>query len=194
MKPRAQSMLTALTILAIGACVAMIGCARSDTIRIEGSAPSAAKVAGTPAAEDSGTGAPEVNVVSLLRADPHVREKKELRACSPEDGGTYPVEASYAALTGKESTDLVVNVSTCTDGVGVGSYVYRAVGSRYVNVFADEQPPVWAQASGRQLEVTRQDYGASDPVDQPSGETVTTYEWNDGMFEKIGSTSTDYGK
>ena len=136
----------------------------------------------------------KADVVRLLKSDPAVGVKNELRACNG-DGESYPLEVTFAALTGKDGSDLVVNVSTCADGLGVGSYVYRLVGGRYVNVFAAEQPQVWAQLSGRgELEVRQQNYLASDPVYDPSSETVTTYRWNGRAFEKIAVTRNDYGK
>lgn len=212
--------------VAIGAAVALVGCAKSDGVRVEGSAPSNAATpvsvtapvpgqshaedvptdpeteadtdaypASPPATEREGTPlpAPKLNVVELLKRDPTVKVKTELRACNG-DGVSYPLETTYADLTGDGGTDLVVNVSTCTDGLGVASYVYRVVDGRYVNVFAAEQPQVWAQISENHLKVAQQNYLASDPVYDPSSETITTYRWNGRGFEKIAETRNDYGK
>ncbi|MGO4423361.1 hypothetical protein AB4Z54_32900, partial [Streptomyces sp. MCAF7] len=37
----------------------------------------------------------------------------------------YPIDVAYGRLTGSAASDLVVNVMTCTEGFGLGSYVYR---------------------------------------------------------------------
>lgn len=93
-------------------------------------------------------------MVHLVKRDPKVARdiRDSLAACPAPSAGVparpsaasvdpYPVDRRAGRLTGKDATDLVVNVSTCADSVGIGSYVYRRVDGGYVNVFADEQPP-----------------------------------------------------
>ncbi|MGQ4516974.1 hypothetical protein [Streptomyces sp. DW26H14] len=69
-----------------------------------------------------------VDPVSLLRADPQVssRVKNSLKPCGSD---SYPVNTSYGDLTGGSRPDIVINVTTCKDSIGIGTYVYRATGS-----------------------------------------------------------------
>ena len=76
-----------------------------------------------------------VDAVQLVKRDPRVSERvrTDLKPCT---GDEYPVDASYGTLTGGSSADVVVNVMTCGDAVGVGTYVYRARSDgTYQNVF-----------------------------------------------------------
>lgn len=229
MSRRSWAVFSAVVVAALGVVAAVLGCAKPEGVRIEGSAPTSAStlaavppVPTVPAPEPRPDGAgqspspgeggaveadppgavgpesastmsafPSVDVVELLRSDPSVKVKNELRSCRG-DAGSYPLEATYASLTTERGTDLVVNVSTCADGVGVGAYVYRKVGGAYVNVFAAENPPVWAQTADGTLEVAQQTYGDDDPVFDPSGETITTYRWNGHFFEQIAKSAYDY--
>ena len=99
-----------------------------------------------------------VDAVRLLKADPEVSAavKRDLQAVL---GDEYPVDMSYGKLTGGSADDIVVNVLTCGDAVGVGSYVYRGQGGAYENVFAAEEPPVYAEIDRGDLVVTQQVYG-----------------------------------
>ncbi|MEV6397292.1 hypothetical protein AB0M39_21385 [Streptomyces sp. NPDC051907] len=117
-----------------------------------------------------------VDAVQLLKDDPKVsdRVKADLEPCTPD---TYPVDTSYGNLTGGDSPDVVVNVLTCGDAVGMGTYVYRDSGGKFENVFAAEQPAVYSAIDRGDLVVTRQVYAKDDPVSEPSGEEVTTYRW-----------------
>jgi hypothetical protein len=89
----------------------------------------------------------------------------------------YPIDVAYGRLTGSAASDLVVNVMTCTEGFGLGSYVYRKVDGTYENVFADERPPVYADTTKGSLRVTKLIYTSNDSVCCPSSEDVTTYRW-----------------
>lgn len=84
-----------------------------------------------------------MNAVKLVMGDPKVSRqfKDDLKPCT---GDEYPIDTSYGTLTGGSAADVVVNVMTCGDSVGVGTYVYqrRADGS-YGNVFATEVPAVY---------------------------------------------------
>jgi hypothetical protein len=130
--------------------------------------------------------------VSVVRADHRVdgEIRAALASCARHD--TFPVDAHYGHLTGGSTPDLVVNVSTCADGVGVGVYVYRMRDGRWTDVFADERPPVAAQVSGSTLKVTHQVYGTQDPVSDPSGEDVTTYRWTGTVFTRVSTVHREY--
>jgi hypothetical protein len=137
-----------------------------------------------------------VDAVRLVKTDPRVSAevKRELKPCVADE---YPVDVSYGSLTGGSAEDVVedvvVNVLTCGDAVGVGSYVYRREGGRYQNVFTAEEPPVYAEIDRGDLVVTKQVYEEDDPVSSPSGENVVTYRWSSGRFVEKFRTHNDYG-
>lgn len=132
-----------------------------------------------------------VNAVRLVRQDPQVSAavKRALKPCS---GDEYPVDVSYGDLTGGSAEDVVVNVLTCGDAVGVGSYVYRRENGAYQNVFKSEESPVYAEIDRGDLTVTKQVYEKGDPVSDPSGENVITYRWVSGRFVQEDYHHTDY--
>jgi hypothetical protein len=147
----------------------------------------------------------KTDALALIKKDPKVSEhlKANLKPCTksatkdatqdatpgagkdaPQDAkkGTtkspgYPIDVAYGRLTGSTASDLVINVMTCTEGFGLGSYVYRKVGGTYENVFADERPPVYADTTKGSLRVTKLIYASNDSVCCPSSEDVTTYRW-----------------
>ncbi|WP_328837620.1 hypothetical protein [Streptomyces europaeiscabiei] len=130
-------------------------------------------------------------VVRMVRADPEVSRtvKSDLKPCVADE---YPVDVTYGDLTGSSADDLVVNVMTCADAVGVASYVYRAEKGEYRSVFLSEQPPVYAEIDRGDLLVTRQLYENGDPSSYPSSEEVTTYRWIKDSFVQRSSTRTEY--
>ncbi|MFV0134461.1 hypothetical protein ACLGIH_14675 [Streptomyces sp. HMX87] len=132
-----------------------------------------------------------VDAVRLVQGDPRVSAevKRELKPCV---GDEYPVDVSYGELTGGSVEDVVVNVLTCGDAVGVGSYVYRETDGRYENVFKAEDPPVYAEIDRGDLVVTKQVYEEGDPVASPSGEHVITYRWSGDRFDEQYRTQNDY--
>ncbi len=134
-----------------------------------------------------------VDAVRLVKADPKVSAevKRELKPCVADE---YPVDVSYGELTGgsESAEDVVVNVLTCGDAVGVGSYVYREEDGAYQNVFKAEEPPVYAEIDRGDLVVTKQVYEKGDPVSSPSGENVITYRWASGRFDEEFRTHNDY--
>lgn len=141
---------------------------------------------------DGGGDHPSVDeVVRMVRADPEVSKtvKSDLKPCVADE---YPVDVTYGNLTGGSGDDLVVNVMTCTDAVGVASYVYRSEKGRYRSVFLSEQPPVYAEIDRGDLLVTRQLYENGDPSSYPSSEEVTTYRWIKDGFVERSSTRTEY--
>ncbi|MGW1784426.1 hypothetical protein ACWCQQ_35730 [Streptomyces sp. NPDC002143] len=187
-----QAAITAMSVLAALALF-VSACATGGTgARDEGPAHSDA-VAGAAA---SPTAAPttlpdRTNAVQLIKDDPEVSAevKRELTPCV---GDEYPVDVAYGDLTGGSGHDLIVNVLTCGDAVGVGSYVYRENGGGYENVFQAEEPPVYAEIDRGDLVVTKQVYAKGDPVSSPSGENVITYRWASGRFVKQFSWHNDY--
>ncbi|MFB7292552.1 hypothetical protein [Actinacidiphila glaucinigra] len=211
----------AAAVAVCGALVAVTGCRDAGGVREEGTAavasPAPASPSASPPAPDahplgSGRSADPrttdakaaADVVHLVKRDPKVARdiRDSLVACPTPSAGVaarpsapvdpYPVDRRSGRLTGKDATDLVVNVSTCADSVGIGSYVYRRVDGGYVNVFADEQPPVFAEIGDGTLKVTHQVYEPQDAVSNPSGEDVTTYRWNGNRFEEVSFSHRDY--
>ncbi|MDO0935337.1 hypothetical protein QQY66_28055 [Streptomyces sp. DG2A-72] len=133
-----------------------------------------------------------LDAVRMVQDDPTVSAgvKRELKPCI---GDEYPVDVSYGDLTGGPSQDVVVNVLTCGDAVGVGSYVYREEDGRYENVFKAEEPPVYAEIDRGDLVVTKQVYEKGDPVSSPSAQYVITYRWlASGRFTEEDRTRNDY--
>ncbi|MFD4633626.1 hypothetical protein [Streptomyces sp. NPDC058473] len=137
--------------------------------------------------------AKKVDAVRLVKNDPQVSPaiKRDLKPCA---GKAYPVDVSYGNLTGGSVSDVVVNVLTCGDAVGIGSYVYRAQGDKYENVFKAEEPAsVYAEIDRGDLVVTKQLYAKGDSVAYPSGEEVITYHWSTNRFTESGRTHNDFG-
>lgn len=191
-------LMSAGTIVLVGTAVFAVGCATGGTgLRDGGPARTdpVSKTAPTDTApaSASGSGAPlkKVDPVALLMADPRVSSevKRDLKPCT---GKEYPVDVSYGKVTGGPVTDIVVNVLSCADALGRGSYVYRADGGTYENVFSDEQPPVYAEIDRGDLVVTKQVYGKSDTLAYPSGEDVITYRWNGERFTEQDRVHSEY--
>ncbi|MEW2073613.1 hypothetical protein ACFZAG_03475 [Streptomyces sp. NPDC012403] len=190
----ARAASTATAVLAAAVLFAA-GCGTGGTgARDEGPA-HADSVASAPAAASvQPSRTPDrVDAVRLIKADPAVSAevKRELKPCVADE---YPVDVSYGNLTRGAVDDVVVNVLTCGDAVGVGSYVYREQGGAYVNVFSAEEPPVYAEIDRGDLVVTKQVYDRGDPVSSPSGENVITYRWGPGRFAEEYRTHNDYGQ
>ncbi|MGA4934827.1 hypothetical protein ACPCBC_32345 [Streptomyces incarnatus] len=135
----------------------------------------------------------KVDAVQLLKGDPAVSAavKRELKPCS---GSEYPVDVSYGDLTASPVDDVVINVLTCADAVGIGSYVYRDDAGTFKNVFRTEESPVYAEIDQGRLSVTRQYYEKGDPISSPSGEIVTPYSWKADRFTPGKSVRNEYSK
>lgn len=125
----------------------------------------------------------QVNPVRLIKEDPKVskRIKSDLKPC----GNDYPVDTSYGNITGGTQPDVVVNVMSCVDSVGVGTYVYRMSGTSYENVFMVEEPAVVSAIDRGDLVVTKQIWVENDPAEEPSAEELTTYHWTSGKFAQL---------
>ncbi|MBC2903907.1 hypothetical protein [Streptomyces cupreus] len=192
-----QAVITALAVFAALA-LSVSACATGGTgARDEGPAHdesvAGAAVAPQGSPSPSSAGRPgQAEVVRLIKSDPKISTevKRDLKPCTADD---YPIDTSYGELTGGTSEDVVVNVLTCGDGVGVGSYVYREQNGTYENVFKAEEPPVYAQIDRGDLVVSKQVYEKGDPVSSPSGENVITYRWSEGRFAQEYFWHNDYG-
>ncbi|WP_399442650.1 hypothetical protein [Streptomyces sp. WAC08241] len=162
------------------------GAARSDGIAAAAPTPSASAVTGPQSAE-------RVDPIRLLKADPKISErfKDDLKPCAAD---SYPVDASYGNLTNAPAPDVVVNVMTCGDGIGIGTYVYRSRNDGYENVFAAEDAAVYATIDRGDLIVTKQVYAKGDPVAYPSGEDVITYRWTGNRFTQHDWVHNDYSR
>ncbi|WP_443333582.1 hypothetical protein [Streptomyces sp. CB00455] len=192
-------LVSAGTVVLVGTAVFAVGCATGGTgLRDGGPARSesvakAAPSSPSPDASSASAAAPvkKVDPVALLKADPKVSPdiKRDLKPCT---GKEYPVDVSYGKVTGGSVVDIVVNVLSCADALGRGSYVYRAEGATYENVFSDEQPPVYAEIERGDLVITKQIYGKSDVLAYPSGEDVITYRWSGEKFTEQDRVHSDY--
>ncbi|WSP95694.1 hypothetical protein OG332_25155 [Streptomyces sp. NBC_01233] len=196
--------MSAGTVVLVGTAVFAVGCAtggtglrdggpaRSDTVaKTSPAGPSDSADPSPDSASASGRPLKKVDPIALLKADPKVSAevKRDLKPCT---GKEYPVDVSYGKVTGSSVVDIVVNVLSCADALGRGSYVYRADGGSYENVFSDEQPPVYAEIDRGDLVVTKQVYGKSDALAYPSGEDVITYRWNGETFTEQDRVHSEY--
>ncbi|MCF6523688.1 hypothetical protein [Streptomyces sp. JJ36] len=215
--PAALGTLVVLTVLAVTGCDAA-----GSGVRVEGTpatpgpattverVPAQSTPAGTPSAEGGdGAGRPgegsaayteegevrrdvETRMLTVLRRDPKVSRqvKQDLEPCV---GDLFPVNVSHGRATGSVHDDLVVNVTSCADGVGVGTYVYRrSSNGELVNVFAAERPPVHAEITDKGLlVVTRDVFIGDEPICCPSGRDIITYVWQDGVFHEVARRRTD---
>ncbi|MFD3700199.1 hypothetical protein ACFWUZ_29435 [Streptomyces sp. NPDC058646] len=204
--------MSAGTVVLVGSALLAVGCstggtglrdggpARTDAMSkaVQSAASEQSEPSGeapdTPAgASGAASGKPpkKVDPIALLKADPKVSSdvKRDLKPCT---GKEYPVDVSYGRVTGTSVVDIVVNVLSCADALGRGSYVYRADGGTYENVFSDEQPPVYAEIDRGDLVVTKPVYGKSEPLSYPSGEDVITYRWNGEKFTEQDRVHSEY--
>jgi hypothetical protein len=198
---RAVSITAVAGLAAVGVFVA--GCSTGGTgsrdegaARADGSSSNAPVAASPsyPAGENGGKDAKRIDPIALLKADPKIRKqvKDDLKPCAAD---IYPVDTSYGNLTNSGSPDIVVNVMTCGDAVGIGTYVYRrASDETYSNVFIAEDGAVYGTIDRGDLIVTRQVYAKGDPVAYPSGEDVITYRWSGNKFSQHDWIHNDYSK
>ncbi|MFF2011942.1 hypothetical protein ACFVWY_23065 [Streptomyces sp. NPDC058195] len=192
---RAASATTLVGLAALG--LFSVSCSTGGTgTRDEGPAGTQPVAQVTPSDDPSASArpAPRVDPVALLKRDPKVSERvrTDLKPCA---GSDYPVDTSYGTLTGGPAADVVVNVMTCADSVGVGTYVYRREGNdAYRNVFAIEQPAVYGTIDRGDLVVTTQVYEKKDSVAYPSGEEVITYRWSGSRFGEHDRVHNDFNR
>lgn len=171
--------LAAVGLFAVGCSTGGAGAQDEGAARAD----SAVKATPSPVPTSHGAGkyAVPVDAMKLLMNDPKVsdRVKADLKPCGRD---TYPVDTSYGNLTGGTSPDVVLNVMTCGDAVGMGTYVYREIDKKYENVFAAEEPTVYSAIDRGDLVVTKQVFAKGNSITEPSGEEVTTYRWSGGKF------------
>ncbi|MFG2293591.1 hypothetical protein [Streptomyces sp. NPDC048603] len=193
-------LVSAGAVVLVGTALFVVGCASGGTGLKDGGPARTESVAKTaPSALPSGSSqaaAPKAKIdpVALLKADPKVSPaiKRDLKPCT---GKEFPIDVSYGKVTGNDVPDVVVNVLSCADAVGLGSYVYREDDARpgtYENVFSDEQPPVYAEIDRGDLVITKPVYGKSDALAYPEGEDVITYRWTGTKFTEHDRVHTDY--
>ncbi|MGI5470137.1 hypothetical protein [Streptomyces sp. CA-132043] len=207
-RPAASSRLPATLWRATGTALAGIaaialllaGCETTgDGVRSEGSAadspvPSRARSDAPSPSPSSSVTYKKVDARALLRKDPKVGAEVKKTLAKPCTADEYPIDVTYAPLTGNKTADVIVNVMTCADSVGIGSYVYRKGAKGYENVFTNEEPPVYAAVSKGELEITKQTYKTDDAVCCPTGEDVMTYHWKNDRFREYAHYYTDYSK
>ncbi|MCZ4120740.1 hypothetical protein [Streptomyces sp. H39-S7] len=185
--------LAALIAVAVAMCLltALAGCRTGTGARREGPAPlQTLRAEPSPAPSIAGDPAALAKLVKKDTRNVSAEVREDLAPCA---GDEYPVDTSSGDLTSGEAPDLIVNVATCGDGMGIASYVYRMIDGQYQNVFADEQPPVYGSAENGRLEIIRQVYKGDDQVCCPTGQEALTYVWKDTRFVQVERTYTDYG-
>ncbi|EME98323.1 hypothetical protein [Streptomyces mobaraensis] len=197
-RPTRPALIAGGTVTAFAAVAGLLlaGCnTSSEGVRKEGPAQpqSAAKAETRTTTPSAPPTRRKIDAAALIKSDPKISEavKKNFKPCVKDQ---YPVDVIYGQLTGGSRDDVVVNILTCGDAIGIGSYVYRAKGDSYENVFSSEQSPVYADIDRGDLLITSQIYGSGDPVADPSGEDEVTYHWSDGRFRETGRTHTDFSK
>ncbi|MFJ5549356.1 hypothetical protein [Streptomyces sp. NPDC093225] len=185
--------MSAGTVVLVGSVLFMVGCSSNGTgLKDEGpaSTESAAKTAPTPRASSLPT-FERVDAVALVKADAKVSAqlKRDLKPCV---GKQYPVDVTYGKVTANSTDDVIVNVLSCADAVGVGTFVYRKDGEKFQNVFASEEAPVYAEIDRGDLVLTREVYGKGDSIAYPSGQDVITYRWSGDKFTLHDRVHTDF--
>lgn len=195
---KAASITAVAVLAAVG--VFLTACSTGGTgSRDEGAARTDEVASTAPAPSPSGSGyvgqkpSERVDPIALIKADPKIgdRLKSDLKPCVAD---AYPVDTSYGNLTNSSAPDVVVNVMTCGDAVGIGTYVYREGGDGYKNVFMAEDAAVYATIDRGDLVVTKQVYAEGDPVAYPSGEDVITYRWSGNKFTQHDWVHNDYSR
>ncbi|WP_052398150.1 hypothetical protein [Streptomyces sp. NRRL F-5123] len=172
------------------------GTAFSARRRASGAASGAHAGSGSGTGTGTGTGtetdppAPAETAAPARDGTPPTTPPAEPRSGDPDD---YPVSIDSGNLTAGDGPDLVVNVTTCGNGLGVAAYVYRMVKGKYQNVFADERPPVYGSVEGGQLEITHEVYEMNDPMSSPVGQESVTYAWRGGRFVQVAREYADFG-
>ncbi|BBA99339.1 hypothetical protein RVR_5913 [Actinacidiphila reveromycinica] len=184
------------------ACVAAAGCGTTVTgARQEGPAPTA-----TVKAPDTGApalAADPAALAGMVRRDTSVSAdvREDLEPCtsggsgdgSDTTGATYPLDTDSGDLTSGDGPDLVVNVTTCGDGLGIAAYVYRRTGTKYRCVFADERSPVYGSVINGRLQVVHEVYRTDDAVAYPTGEETVAYAWRGTHFLEVSRSYFDFG-
>jgi hypothetical protein len=170
--------------------VAAAGCGTATTgARREGPAPTA--TVKTPSTSTPAIASDPAALAGMVRRDTSVSAdvREDLAPCVGDD---YPMDTDAGDLTSGDGPDLVVNVTTCGDGLGVAAYVYRMIGGKYQNVFADERPPVYGSVEDGHLQIIHEVYKSDDPLTYPTGQEATTYAWQGNRFVEVARTYSDF--
>ncbi|MER5732273.1 hypothetical protein ABT084_28730 [Streptomyces sp. NPDC002138] len=187
-------MSTGMVIL-VGTVLFAVGCSTGGTGLRDGGPARTESVSKTAPPTPAGQPSPSAafkkvqDVVALVKGDPKVSDavKKDLKPCS---GKEYPVDVSYGKVTGGTEPDVVVNILSCADAIGVGTYVYKQDGAKYENVFSDEAPPVYAEIDRGDLVVSKPIYVKTEAY--ATGEDVITYRWNGERFTEHDRVHSEY--
>ncbi|MEE4546959.1 hypothetical protein V2S66_33970 [Streptomyces sp. V4-01] len=180
---------TAATALSC-ACVVVAGCGTTVTgARREGPASPVTVKPRSAAAPAIASDPPAL--ASMVRKDTSISAdvREDLTPCVGDD---YPMDTDSGDLTAGDGPDLVVNVTTCGDGLGIAAYVYRMIDGKYLNVFADERSPVYGSVEDGRLQIVHEVYKTDDPVSYPTGEESVTYAWRGNHFVPVSQTFQDY--
>jgi hypothetical protein len=172
------------------ACLAAAGCATTATgARREGPAPTATVKKPTSAAPAIASN--PAALAGLIRRDTSVSAdvREDLTPCA---GDSYPIDTDSGDLTAGDGPDLVVNITTCGDRLGIGAYVYRMIGGKYQDVFADERSPVYGSVNDGELQIVHEMYRTDAPVAYPSGEEAATYAWRGDRFVEVARSYSDF--
>lgn len=172
------------------ACAVVAGCGTAATgARREGPAPTATMR--TPSTAVPAIAADPVALATMVRKDTSISAdvREDLTPCIGDD---YPMDTDAGDLTAGDGPDLVVNVTTCGDGLGVAAYVYRMIDGKYQNVFADEQPPVYGSVEDGRLQIIHEVYKTDDPVSYPTGQESVTYAWTGNRFVQVARSYSDF--
>lgn len=175
----------------ISVCVVAAGCGTTVSgVRREGPAPKVTMK--TPATSPPAIASNPAALAGMVRRDTSVSAnvRQDLTPCDNDD---YPMDTDAGNLTAGDGPDLVVNITTCGDGLGIASYVYRMVGGKYQLVFADEHGPVYGSVENGLLQVVHEVFPSVDPVAYPTGEEASTYAWQIDHFVQTARSFTDYG-
>jgi hypothetical protein len=176
------------------ACLLTAGCGTAVTgARREGPAPSATVKAPDTAAP--ALAADPAALAGMVRRDSSVSAdvREDLQPCSADASGEdYPLDTDSGYLTSGDGPDLVVNVTTCGDGLGIAAYVYRMTGTKYRCVFADERSPVYGSVINGRLQVVHEVYRTDDAVAYPTGEESVTYVWRGNRFVQVARSYSDF--
>lgn len=172
------------------ACLAVTGCASTITgARREGPAPTA--TVRTPSSEAPAIASNPAALASMVRRDSSVSAtvREDLIPCA---GDGYPLDTDSGDLTSGDGPDLVVNITTCGEGLGIAAYVYRMVDGKYLDVFADERPPVYGSVADGRLQIVHEVYRTDDQVAYPTGEEAVTYVWRGNRFLEASRSFSDF--
>ena len=178
-------------IAAVGAlaCLAVAGCGTTATgARREGPAPTATMK--TPSTVTPAIASDPAALAGMVRRDTSVSAdvREDLTPCAGDD---YPMDTDSGDLTAGDGPDLVVTITTCGDGLGIAAYVYRMIGGKYQDIFADERPPVYGSVTDGRLQIVHEVYRSDDTIAYPTGEESVTYAWRGNRFVEVARSYSD---